>query len=400
MPPVTYPDYAYSRLERFWASDEITFNVGVAPADADAVTILPGATVPVVAPEYVPSEERNPTPGVRMTFQRKKKPSAFSLPMYLRLPATAGTKPSWALFAKKGFGTETVVASTSVRYDPATNIEESSFSLHHWLGNEMRHMRGSLINEITVALSGTAEGRITFAGFAANESFAGVTTLSSAIDAVVTTITVADARRFLAGGVAQGDTVLLQIDDEKLVLQQVLDYTVGTLQVSRAASGSTAATHSVGATVGPLQPGADPKPAELVSSCMLGTVVMGALDLRVIDFEVTLANALEARLDEYGQASATGYRRNGARRISGRFRAYGRQSIKALDSNLERNLEEQLVVVADGSKTATPGKATLTMPRTKIDSVSPAGDGPEFVKTYAFSSLETNGNDELNLVLT
>jgi len=80
--------------------------------------------------------------------------------------------------------------------------------------------------------------------------------------------------------------------------------------------------------------------------------------------------------------------------------ASARQSIKALDSNLERNLEEQLVVVADGSKTATPGKATLTMPRCKIDSVAPAGEGPEFVKTYAFSALETAGNDELNVVLT
>jgi hypothetical protein len=133
---------------------------------------------------------------------------------------------------------------------------------------------------------------------------------------------------------------------------------------------------------------------------MLGTVVMGALDLRVIDWEVTLANALEPRLDEYGQPASTGWRRNGSRRVSGRFRAYGRQSIKALDSNLERNIEEQLVVTADGHVTAVPGRATFTMPRCKLDSVSPAGDGPEFVKTYAFSALETNGNDELNVVLT
>jgi hypothetical protein len=396
----TYPDYAYSRLERFWATDEPTFNVGVPPIPNDAVTILPGASVPFIAPEYVPSEERNPTPGIRTTFQRKKKPSAFTFPMYFRLPATAGTKPSWSLFAKKGFGTETVVASTSVRYDPATNIEESSFSVHHWLGNEMRHVRGCLINEITIALSGTTEGRLTFAGFGANESFAGVSTVKTAIDGISTALFVDDARRFLAGGTAQGDTVRIQAENEKMTLEQVIDYMTGELRVARGTDGTTAAPHAVGVVVGPAEPGPDTKPSELISSCMLGTVVMGALDLRVIDFEVTLANALEARMDEYGQASATGYRRNGPRRISGRFRAYGRQSIKALDSNLERNLEEQLVVVADGSKTATPGKATLTMPRCKIDSVAPAGEGPEFVKTYAFSALETAGNDELNVVLT
>lgn len=400
MAPVTYPDYAYTRLERFWVSNEPTFNVGVPPAVTDAIIVLPGATVPMIAPEYVPSEERNPTPGIRSTFQRKKKPSAFTLPMYLRLAPAAGTEPSWGLMAAKGFGTQTIVPTTSVTYTPATAIEESTFSLHHWMGNEMRHLRGCLINEITVALSGSTEGRITFAGFGGNESFAGVTTLAQPLTIGGTQAFLTDAKRFMAFGATNGDTILIRIEDEVLTLVAVVDYATGEVTVARGAQGSTAATHAAGVTVGPNEPGPDTSPAELVSSCMLGTVTMGGVAMRVIDIEVTLANALEARLDEYGEAVLTGYRRNGARRITGRFRAYGRQTIKALDSQLERNVESSLVIVADGKTSASDAKATLTMTRAKLDSVTPAGDGPEFVKTYNYSALETNGNDELTLAVT
>lgn len=399
MPPVTYPDYAYSRLERFWISNEPVFNTGVLPQDADALVVLPGATVPIIAPEYVPSEERNITPGVRATFQRKKKPSAFTLPMYMRMPPAAGTVPSWDLMAAKGFGSKVVTASTKVTYTPATYVEEQTFSLHHWMGNEMRHLRGCLINEITVALAGTTEGRITFAGFGGNESFAGVSTLSQPLTIGGTQMFVADARRFMAFGATRGDTILIRCDDEVLELVTVVDYTTGELTVARGKQSSTAASHSTGATVGPYEPGPDPKPAELVSSCMLGTVTMGGVAIRVIDIEVTLSNALEARLDEYGEPVLTGYRRNGSRRISGRFRAYGRQSHKALDSHLERNVEDTLVIVANGKTPTTDAKVTLTMIRAKLDSVSPAGDGPEFVKTYNFSALETLGNDELTMEL-
>jgi hypothetical protein len=397
--PITYPDYAYSRLERFWISNEPVFNVGVLPQDADALVVLPGATVPIVAPEYVPSEERNVTPGIRATFQRKKKPSAFHLPMYLRMPPVAGTVPSWGLMAAKGFGAAVTTAGVKVTYTPATYVEEQSFSLHQWMGNEMRHIRGCLINEITIALAGTTEGRITFAGFGGNESFAGVTTLAQAMLATDTSMTLTDAKRFMAFGSTNGDTILIQIEDEVLELVQVMDYTTGVCTVARAKQSTTAAAHASGVTVGPFQPGPDPKPAELVSSCMLGTVTMAGVPMRVIDIDVTLSNALEARLDEYGQPTSTGYRRNGSRRVSGKFRAYGRQSQKALDSNLERNVESTLVIVANSNNPTTDAKATLTMTRAKIDSVSPAGDGPEFVKTYAYSALETAGNDELTLEL-
>jgi hypothetical protein len=398
--PVTYPDYAYSRLERFWVTNEPVFNVGVAPIATDAVVILPGANVPMVAPEYVPSEERNQTPGIRSTFMRKKKPSAFTLPMYLRLPPAAGTVPSWGLMAKKAFGTEAIAAGTSVTYTPATFIEESTFSLWQWMGNEMRHLRGCLINDVTVTLSGTTEGRISFAGLAGNESFAGVSKLSQAA-AISGNIFVSDARSFMAFGATSGDTVGIRVEDEGMTLLRVVDYATGELEVTRAAFGTTAATHPLDAVVGPYEPGPDTKPAELVSSCMLGTVTIGGTPIRCIDVEVVLANALEARLDEYGEPVLTGYRRTGPRRITGTFRTYTRQAHQALDSTLERNVEQNMVVTARGTGTAaTEAIMTLTMIRTKIDSVAPASDGPEFVKTYAFSALETNGNDELTLAVT
>lgn len=393
------PDYAKTQNERLWFVDETTFNTLAQPTSSDAVIPLPGVTIPPALREFTPSVERSPSAGIRSQIKRKKRPSEFSVPVYVKAQDAAGTAPSYGLALKKGMGTETIAGGVSVKYTLATAIEETSLSIWHFIDNMLRGMRGCLINTIGIELSGSEEGRITLAGFAANEVFAGVGALAASMTIAQTTLTLGagEARRYQVGPDAN-DTIRIKIDSEVMLVTAV-NYTTDVLTITRAQDGTTAATHATNAEVAPSIPGTDPGAADLIQPIVLGQVDVGALtDLRTVSFAMEINNQLEPRIDEYAEDTATGFRRTGKRTVTGTLRGYSRKQMQALLTDLERELEENTVVTA-GSVGTGAARLKVTVPKLKFNAVTIDSGGPEFQYELGWQGFESSvGNDEVELL--
>lgn len=399
------PEYAKAIAEKWWLTAEGTFNTLAQPAAADAVVPLPGAAFPPALREFTPSLERTGTPGVRVLIPRKKKPAEWTLAFYAKFGVAAGTAPTYALLLKSVFGLESIVASTSVTYALATDIEEvNSLSIWHYADNFLRGFRGCKPNVLTLTLAGTEEGRVEVSGFAGNEVFAGITTVAAAVLATPATgeiaITVADARPYQVGPAAATDRIKIKIDLEVFLLKSV-DYATNILTVDRAQDGTSAAAHSIGAEVVPAIPGADPDPADYIAPVTLGAIVLGTTTVRGRSFTMVLDNKLAPRIDEFGQDTLTGYRRSDRRTVTGALGAYARKQHQPLLSDLERELVEDAAITAGEAVAAGRALLTVNMDRLRLSNVERGEEDGEFTLEFTYQALESSaGNDEVAWVLT
>lgn len=394
-------NYGQTRNEKVWIKVETTFNTLVQPAVTDAVIPLPGLALPAIMTQYVPSLERRPTPGVAELIARKKPPGAFTLPFYAKFGAAAGTPPSYGVLLKDGFGAETIVGATSVTYAPATAIEETSFSIWHAADdNLLRGFRGCKVNTIELLLSGSDEGRLTFAGFAGNEVFAGVTTLGAAVaDGVVTTITVVDSTKYQVGPAAS-DSIRIKIESEAMLVTAI-NYATHVLTVTRGVDGTTAVAHSNGLEVAPYLVGADTDPADTIAPITLGAISLNAVTYLGISARMLIDNKLQPVLDEYGESVLTHYVRASSREVTGNLRFYSKQATHSLLSAPGRALVEDLILTAGSA-----GTALLTVNADRLRFLNPPvldQGGPEFIWDFSYQALETGGgtgNDETTWALT
>lgn len=398
---MSHPDYAKTTNERLWVKAETTFNTLIHPVAADALIPLSGVSLPPALSELTPSDERTGHPSVATLIKRKKRPGEWSIPTYAKFPTAKGTAGSLAVLLQSVFGTQTLTPSVNATYALATNIEEESFSLWHWVDNLLRGFRGCLCSQVTLELSGTEEGKLTFEGFAANEVFAGVTTLAAAVAAtpatgeITLTVQAGAARRFQVGP-ATTDTIKLKINSEIFLLKSV-NYATDVLTVDRAQDSTVAAAHAIGDEVAPSIPATSP-PTEAIAPVTLGTIDLGTLTgIRGLSFTQVVNNQIEARLDEYAQATLTGYRRTGRREVTGTLRAYARQTVQALLSDIERELVEDAVIRAGATTTA---RLTVNMDRLRLLTPALDGGGAEFIFEFGYQALGTAaGNDETTWVV-
>jgi hypothetical protein len=394
---VARPDYANVELEQIWVADESTFNVLAQPAVTDAVIPLPGVSLPSVLVERVPTTERQQTQGVRNTVARKKIPSNWSIPLYGKYGAAAGTPPSWGLLAAKGFGLQTITGGVSVGYTLVDNISEKTVSIWHWVDNMIRGFRGCLVNTALLELSGGDEPKLTFGGFALNEVFAGPTQLDGAIDNSQTTMTVDDADRIQVGPAAT-DGVRMQIETE-VVLVTAIDYITRVATIVRAQAGSSAAAHADNTLVDPWRPGADTDPADTIAPLTLGDVNLAAplTSMRVISVSSLLDNGMEPRMTEYAQGVSTGYRRAKRRAVTGELKAHLRAVNQAILTDLKRDLERNVVLTSGDAATA---RLRVTLAKLKFLSEQITVEGPEFGITAPYQGFESSsGNDEVSWLL-
>jgi hypothetical protein len=308
-----------------------------------------------------------------------------------------------------GMGVVTALAATaltggsgtpSVTYGLCTVTTDLLYTLWHWRDNVMVGIGDCLSGAVEVALSGEDEGKATFEGFGASLVQAGVSTLGAALaDGAGTTLTFAPgtSERFVATSASKG--VYLQIETE-VVLLTAVDYVAETGTIVRAQQGTTGAAHAAGVTVGAWRPGPDPDPQGVIVPVMLGGVDAGSLtNLRVITCTARIDLHLEARLDEYGQASATGYRPTDLREVTVEAEAYARQEAAAFSGKILRGREEAWAIRGGAPGPPEPaGRVTLNFPRVKLREVTDEGGAEEFTRTVAADALETVGNDELTIV--
>jgi hypothetical protein len=397
---VAQPDYAETTNERLWIANESTFNTLAYPAVTDEIIPLPGVDLPAAITERTPSVERNPSAGIRALIKRKKPPSAWTIPLYLKGSDTPGSAPSYGLLLKKGLGAESFPGGNTARYDPIADITEQSVTIWHYLDNLMRGLRGALVNQIEISISGTDEGRITFRGFATNEVFAGTSVLNDpgGISSTDTAVIVADSTRFQVGP-ASTDKVRGQIESEVVEISAI-NYGTHTHTIARAQAGTSAAAHANALEFAPWVPGADTDPADLIFPLTAGSLDLGALTgLRIISATVLIDNHIEARLEEYGQSVATGYRRTPEKRtVTGSVRAFLRQAAQSILTDLEREIERNTILTASATG-AGSARLRITMPKLNLRNVRFDGGGPEFIVEADFQALESStGNDEINLI--
>jgi hypothetical protein len=308
-----------------------------------------------------------------------------------------------------GTGVVTALAATaltggsgtpSVTYGLCAVTTDLLYTVWHWRDNVMVGIGDCLSNAAEFVLSGEDEGKATFEGFGASLVQAGVSTLGAALaDGAGTTLTFAPgtSERFVAYSAQRG--VYLQIESE-VVLLTAVDYVAETGTIVRGQQGTTGAAHAAGVTVGAWRPGPDPDPQGLIVPVMLGGVDAGSLtNLRVITCTARIDQHLEPRLDEYGQASATGYRPTELREVTVEAEAYARQEAAAFSGKILRGREEAWAIRGGAPGPPEPaGRVTLNFPRVKLREVTDEGGAEEFTRTVAADALETVGNDELTIV--
>lgn len=289
--------------------------------------------------------------------------------------------------------------TAQVTYGLATDIDTLALSLWHFADNLMRGFRGCVVNEIALEGSGADEPKVTFSGFVSYMVFAGVgrSEGSHASGATAIQLETGHARRYSLGlAPVATDFVYLQWENEIVKLTAV-DYALDQLTVVRAQLGTTApGSHADATELGPWKPALTTEPADILSPIVLGDITADGVSTIGVSFQVTLNNNMEARLDEYAQVSATGWRRSGSREITGNLRLYVHQEGERFLSNLDREKAESVIITLGSTGT---GRLRINLPLLRmLEPPDFDGGGPEFQVEYPWQALENLGNDELTYV--
>lgn len=290
--------------------------------------------------------------------------------------------------------------TAQVTYALATDIDTLSFSLWHYTDNLMRGFRGCIVNVINGEGSGTDEPKLTFSGFVSYMVFAGVAKLegSHASGATAFQLETGQARRFSLGlSPTASDFVYLQIGTE-IVKLTAINYATDQLTVVRAQLGTTApGSHPDATELGPWKPNLTTEPADIIAPIVLGSIMSDGVDTIGVSFVINLNNNMEARLDEYGQVAATGWRRTGSRAVTGSLRQYIHQEGQRFLSNLDREKAENTIITLGSTGTA---RCRVNLPLLRmLEPPDFDGGGPEFQVEYPFQALEgVAGNDETTVV--
>ena len=243
-----------------------------------------------------------------------------------------------------------------------------------------------------------------FRGFLGNEVLAGYHTLASAVAAGgapndPVTLTMTEDLCLLIGPRGD-DTVNIKIGAEVFKVVGPINYAAKSVPCLRGQAGSTIGAHALGAVVEPNIPGPDPDPNDTIIPMTLGTFKLDGVPFRIIDTTITNDEHLEARMDEWGESSLTGYRRPlTGRSVDVDFTAYQRRSILAMLTLAELGRQSVLEVII-GLPNTVP-QIVLTMPRFQIIRPETGESGGEFTQHFTGQGLasSTPGNDGINVAV-
>lgn len=105
---MAFPLRAKTRNEQLWVVPETTFDVLAQPDIQHLVEILPGGSFPQASPEYVPSQERRGSAGVKTLLKRKVRPAAWTFGCYAYCADKAGDPPGYGELLRVGMGVQTL----------------------------------------------------------------------------------------------------------------------------------------------------------------------------------------------------------------------------------------------------------------------------------------------------
>jgi len=373
-------DYGYGREEVAFVTEETTFGTIVQPTAADAMKVLKadfGFTQE--------RKDRNEKGSTRSIISRitGRKSADWSIEKYLLPSGAAGTAPDDALLWEALFGTETIVADTSVAYSLLAEPAKS-LCLFRDIGPHREALVGAVPTKLSLKWSGGDEPKVTFSGMAKDHKFCGSDALAAAATAT-STITVDDARQFAVG-------MLIKVGDDDNTGSgfeiTAIDYDTDQLTLD-----ASVADEAIDAAVIPLP--ITPTTAGDVIPVIVGTFKIGGVTVYITEANFDIDQKVAFRNDEFGADSARGYRHPEFREVLCGFTLWFEKGAVKWLNDAKRFTEQEIEVVLGD----TAGKK-LQVDANQVEFDIPKVEVPDNDEcTIAISGkcLGSSGEDEITM---
>ena len=287
--------YAYGREQIIYVKEEAAdaYGILVHSAGTDAIKVL--------SCNFTSAQERKDRleKGVSRSIISRftgRKTADFSIEKYVLPSGAKGTKPDDALLWEALFGKEEIHMDTSVDY---ILLAEPSISLSIFndIGPHREALCGAVPSKLSLKFGGGDEPKVTFSGEAKDHYLCGSGTLAE--DATATaTITVNDARQFAAG-------MLIKVGDDD---NSAAGFTINSINYddNELTLNAQVADEDTGAAVVPLP--LTPTTTGDVMPVIIGNVKIGTPEILITGCGFDIDQKIALRNDEFGSASARGFR--------------------------------------------------------------------------------------------
>lgn len=364
------------------------FGTAKKPASANAFRAL--AMGPFgQAKNHVEVRDRRGTRSLMQTIAGRTPVQPWSVQVLLRLSGTAGVAPDFGDLLKLAFGTETVVASTSVTYSLLKDATGLYASIYRKLSSIFEGVYDAVCTNVEIAWSGDDFITITFSGEAAEFIDAGVEQANGA-GSGSTSLIVDDADFFTKFAILQNIT---QSDDNGGAGYQVtaVNYTTNTLTLEAAASWDDDDEWGAFLPAGTFT--GDP----LYGTNMSLSINNGVSTIKSLSGRISIATGQSLLNREAGTSQASDVI-VAERRVTGSLDFLVKEEETYVDSLARRKQENDFKLIFGD----TAGSImTVNMNKAELDP-GPRGDqvtGP-IERSLSFKAKGTSGEDEIELVCT
>lgn len=187
----------------------------------------------------------------------------------------------------------------SVNYKLADiNTKNPSFSLYSKQEHTIFSAAGTVVDTLTIPISGKDMPKMTFATKFMKKSWTGTDKITTSMDATITAITPSDLQKFCIESIIKIDNELMKVT--------AINESAGTLTVIRGYLGSTADSHAIDAVISPYSPPTIEKGIGVHGR--LGFVIFDNISIPILECEISINNKIKMYEDEKnGTDYATDY---------------------------------------------------------------------------------------------
>jgi len=369
--------------EQVYVSKETAYGVFKAPVGTDAIRVISSGLT--ASQERVNRKDKRSSRSISDRISRKKT-AEFTLSMYILPSGTAGTPPDITQALEAAFGTYTNNAGTSDVYTLNVDID-SSFTISRILSTDFSEsFTGCIFDEIKMKFPGQEEASFEITGTAKEWIRTTGTTVDGATTTSLTFIVAADKHLEI------GSVVKIGSNDNTGVGFEITDYDADTLVCTIGAT----ASFGDGDVIVPFFPSATTAGQPL--ACFPGTISLGGVNMCVSDFEISIKNNLNPRLDCFGAESSSGYSASSYREVTFSGTVY----TSATNMNMPQATEdfETMEIIVTAGDTA-GHRAISSMPYAELDLVPyEVPEDGELTFTIKGVATAPAGHEEEELSLT
>lgn len=381
---------ANAREQELFIVKETTAGTLVPPTAASYVIAAGEVPAPNQQPSFTNSSEVRNTRGLRNRFQDKTGAGDWSIPLYVTPSGAAGTAPQEDVLMECLFGTKTVNGGTSVVYSLANT--KPSFSM--WLKKDhtVFWAKGCTVNSFKV-MDETKDGaKMEFSGQFMRTGQAGTDTLDGAAATTDTVISVDDAKKFSVGSFVEF------VESGVTYNNTNAGYEITAVSVSGGTVTITPGLETDLDDASTIQ-GWLPTGTEVGSpiEARTGAVTIDTVAFAHNSFELNISDEVKYLDDEITTDGYPDTYVEDTRSVSGTTSLYFRQEDVKYYYDGQNNTEK---AIAFSIGTAAGSILTFDMAVNIFDVPSLENVSPTLALRMNYTSLETNGNDEITATYT